>query len=328
VTGLTVLEGGGEPRPLPPPCQVCVCVHHGDCAVLGRHLKQMKLLGRTERTIRERRNAVLRMGRWLSSESALPFRTPVSVLDATAADLTAWRSGLDLCPGAIGSYVAHAREFYRFLTDEGIRQDNPARDLPVPRMPRRLPRPIGESELFFALEAAPPRIRPWIVLTAWCALRSKEVAFLLRSSILDQASPPVLVVTAAASKGGRHERAIPLSGFVLAELRTWNLPASGYAFPRRDGHSGPNQPWLVSHLIGEHFRSLGIAATAHQLRHRALSQAYIHSLDLRAVQEIAGHSSPAITAGYCAYAPQAAIDALEGIPSPPRLHVIRKDDTA
>ena len=314
MTRLTAIEGGGQRVPPPAPCVVCGVPHREECRLLARHLEHLRLRGRTERTCAERRYLVLRLGRWLD---------PVPVADATEDDLKTWRAALNLSPAAIGSYVAHCREFYRFLVAEGIRPGNPALGLPVPRPPRQLPRPIGESELFLALEAAAPRIRPWIVLGGWCALRSKEIAYLMRSSVMETAAPPVLVVTAAASKGGRHERCIPLSGFVLAEMAGWNLPASGYAFPRMDGRAGPNAPWLVSHLIGEHFRSLGIAATAHQLRHRALTQAYIHSLDLRAVQEIAGHSSPAITAGYCAYANRAAIDAVEGIPAPsPRLRIV------
>ena len=44
-------------------------------------------------------------------------------------------------------------------------------------------------------------------------------------------------------------------------------------------------------------RALGGAST-HSLRHRAATAAYAGTRDLRAVQELLGHSRPETTAGY------------------------------
>jgi integrase/recombinase XerC len=174
-----------------------------------------------------------------------------------------------------------------------------------------------------ALETAPRRIRLMIVLGAWCGLRACEIAGLMRESIMEAAVPPVLVVTAEATKGGRRERVIPLSRFVLDEIRAANLPASGHAFRRMDGGSGPNAAWRVSQLVNRHFHDLGIAATLHQCRHRMLSQAYQGTIDLRLVQDLAGHADPRTTSGYAAYASESAVKAVEGLPAPGRLHAVK-----
>jgi site-specific recombinase XerD len=53
----------------------------------------------------------------------------------------------------------------------------------------------------------------------------------------------------------------------------------------------------VSKLLS---RALGAGWTAHQLRHRFASTAYAAERDLRAVQELLGHSKPETTARYTA----------------------------
>ncbi len=315
MTALTALPGGGEPAPVAP-CVVCGVPHHGRrCGVLQRHLDGLKLRGHTVNSIYCRERAIIRMGKLL----------PAPVLDADAEMLAEWRAGLDMSHGSIAGYVAHAREFYRFAVKEGLRGDNPAADLPVPRQPRRLPRPINEKDLMRALETAPRRIRLWIVLAAWCGLRACEVAGLLRDSIMDSAVPPVLIVTLETAKGGRRERCIPLSTYVLEEIRAAQLPTAGFAFRRMDGHSGPLQPWRISQLVNRHLHGLGIAATLHSMRHRMLSQAYQGTLDLRLVQDLAGHADPRTTSGYAQFASESAVKAVEGLPSPGRLHAVRED---
>ena len=318
---LTALPGGGEPARA---CGVCGA-HYGPCGILRSHLDWLRLLGRSPNSIYARERAIIRMGAWLADpghyEELGITGSAVPVLDASAANLAAWRASLDLSYGAVCSYVSHAKHFCQWLVAEGLRADNPAAGLPVLRQPRRLPRPVSEESLFRVLESAPPRIRLWLVLAGWCGLRAAEIAGLTREAILDTRTPPVLVVSAESAKGSR-ERVIPLSPFVLAEIAAANLPAAGYAFRRRDGHPGPNAPWLVSHRSNMHLHECGVPATLHSLRHRALSQMYQHGRDLRAVQSVAGHASPATTSGYAAFSDQSAVDALNAIPAPGRLHVV------
>ena len=305
MTALTVLPGGGETDHAWSVCTLCGVAHHGACRILSRHLDWMSLRGLSATTIYARRGALRRLGAAL----------PVPVLDATAADLYEWRAHLGCAAQTTLQAVSSAKQFYAWAVAEGLRSDNPAGRLPVPRPPRMLPRPISEEDLMAALEQAPPRIRPWIALAAWCGLRAKEVAFLRAENIHVANDPPVLLVASDATKGSR-ERLIPLSAFVVAELAAAKLPSRGYAFRRHDGASGPNAPWLVSHLASDFLRDCGIPATLHSMRHRFASRTYQASKDIRAVQSLMGHVSPEVTSAYAAYSDTAAAAAVEALPVP------------
>jgi integrase/recombinase XerC len=279
------------------------------------HLDSLRLRGLTEETtVYDRRRALYRMARALG--------TPLA--DATEAGLLAWRRGLGVSPASVAAYVTHAREFYAWAQASGCRADNPAAGIPVPKLGRRIPRPISEDDLMSALDTAPRRIRLWLVLAAWCGLRAKEIAYLRVGCIQITADPPVLLVAADATKG-LTERTIPLCSFAVTEIRAAGLPGSGYAFRREDGRPGPNSPNQVSHVANRHLHRMGVAATLHQLRHRFGTQVYRARRDLRMTQELMGHARPDTTAGYAAYDKPAALAALEDLPAPGRrLRAVRR----
>jgi integrase/recombinase XerC len=275
---------------------------------VAEHLKWLALRGLPEATtIAERRRVLLTVHRHL--------RMPL--LDADAADLMGWRESIrHLSDASVNSYVSHLTAFYTWAASRGLVEDNPAASLPRPHIPRRLPRPIPTADLFRALEQAPQPLRLWLVLAAWCGLRCKEIARLRRDCIREQDQPPVLLIAGDATKG-RHERIVPLAPFAVTEIRAAGLPASGWAFRRADGRPGPNTPTRVSQITNDYLHSLGIAATMHTLRHWFGTQSYATSHDLRAVQELMGHSSPEITAGYAAWANAAAREITSALPVPP-----------
>jgi integrase len=280
--------------------------------VITRHLEHMRQRGLAGTTIYQRRRALSRLAQYLGG----------AVCEATAGELLEWRAQLTMGDDAIVAYVSHVREFFAWAAAAGLVDANPAEGLPVPRLGRRLPRPIGETDLMYAVQTAPPRIRPWLVLAGWAGLRAKEIARLRRTAVLEHASPPGLLIETDATKG-RTERFVPMSAFVLAELVPV-LPASGWVFPRRDGLPGPNQPHTVSHLANEHLHSLGITETLHQLRHRFGSGTYAVKRDLRVVQELLGHKYVTSTAGYAAFDNADAVAAVEALPAPRRLHLVTR----
>src|SRR4249920_119676 len=276
--------------------------------VLAAHLTSLRHRGHTENSIEARARALHRMA----------ARIGAPLLDATAADLAAWRENLTVTTNTVRSYASHAHEFYAWAVTQGYRDDNPSAGLLLPRRVAGLPRPAGEDVLMDAVTSAPLRVRPWLVLAGWAGLRAKEIALLRRERVLETASPPVILVASDATKG-RRERVVAMSAFVLAELRTAGLPRAGWVFTRRDGRPGPNAPWMVSHLANEHLRSCGTGVTLHQCRHRFASVLYQQTHDLRLVQELLGHQSPETTAGYAAYDRAGAADAVNSIPTPARL---------
>lgn len=276
-----------------------------------RHLRHLELLGRAPETIASRRRALTRMQAQLGKP----------LLEASAADLAAWRAGLTVGPGTVAGYVSHAVQYYAWAQAQGLIDENPAAGLPVPRLGRMLPRPVSQADLFAAVAGAPPRIRPWLVLAAWAGLRAKEIAYLRRESILDTARPRALVIARDATKGTR-ERAVPLCEFAHAALIEHGLPRSGFVFRRADEQPGPNTPARVSQAANRWLHGAGIGATLHQLRHWFGTEAYRATKDLRRVQELMGHARPESTAGYAEVSAADAIDVVEALPVPGRLRAV------
>lgn len=281
--------------------------------MLAGHLAWMRMQGRQPATITGRARALARIGRAL----------PVPLLEATPRQLLAWRAGLACRESGIRGEVSHLNQFYAWAVARGLAGANPAAGLPVPRAGRRLPRPIGEDDLMYALACAPPRIRLWLVLAAWAGLRAKEIAYLRRENVLLAHQPdPVILVAADATKG-INERAVPLCPFASAEITAARLPVTGWCFLRADGRPGPNTPARVSHVAAAHFRACGIAATLHMCRHRFGTLLYATSgNDLRLVQETLGHKKIESAAGYADWHKPAAAAAVSALPVPPQLRAV------
>jgi site-specific recombinase XerC len=257
-------------------------------------------------SVYERKLALARMEDWLGHPLLL----------ATRDELMTWRAKIDvLAPNTIATYVAHARCFFGWAIVEGLATSNPAENLPIPPIPRRLPRPIGDDDLMYALSLAPQPVRFMMVLMAWVGLRCKEVAYLQRASLLDKMTPPSVLVTVESTKGW-HERMVPLVSFVRSEIEIFDLPRHGRVF-LRPSDGDPFKPWGVSRHVNDFLHSLGIDETAHSLRHWFGTKAYHSSLDLRFVQELMGHLHPQSTAGYTAYNLTSSLITMEGIPVPP-----------
>lgn len=302
MTALTLIQGDGE-RTVTRPCRVCGVGHYGECQILARHIEHMALRGLAVKT-RENRVSQIRL-----AAAALP----VPLLDAGKADLRAWRAGLRREPGGILNSVSHVSQFLLWAVREGLIDANPADGLPVPRRPRRLPRPISQRDLFAALAAAPQPIRAWLVLGAFCGLRCVEIAGLKAGSVRLDEEPPVLIVTAESTKGGRTERVIPLTAFTVAELRPL-AAGSGYVF--RAAAGGPHQPHTISHRANAFLRSAGIRDEFHACRHYFGTHSYRGVRDLLAVADLMGHASVETTALYALYDSPQARKAVESIPVP------------
>lgn len=267
------------------------------------HLDWMRQRGLAESTIAARRMVLARVARF----------TGQPVWAASAGELARWRASLRTGDDAIAADLSHVRMFFAWLAGQGLRDDNPAAGLVVPRLAERLPRPIPEDRLLAAFRQAPRRIRPVIVLAGWCGLRAKEIALLRRERVLDTAAPPAILIAADATKG-RRERYVPMSDFVVAEIVP-ALPRHGWVFGRADGH-GHLTPDHLQHIVNGYLHSLGLTETLHTLRHRFASQALDACGNVRTVQELLGHKHLSSTAIYTRVSVTAAAAAVQAIPAP------------
>ena len=209
------------------------------------------------------------------------------------------------------------RQFFKFLYGEGLRGDDPTGILDAPKKGRSLPKTLSVDDVTRLIaraeaEAAEPggnlllkrRLHVLVELLYATGLRVSELVS-LPASVLAQ-SGRFLVV-----KGkGNKERMVPLSRAAVSALETYGEalaaeigddPAAGdFLFPAqsKEGHL-PRQVFArdLKALAGR----AGIRAATlspHVLRHAFASHLLQNGADLRAVQELLGHSDISTTQIY------------------------------
>lgn len=189
------------------------------------------------------------------------------------------------------------RVFFGLLQDLELRPHDPARRLPRIRIPRGVPRPCPDGAIRDALDVTDARLRLAIRLGAEAGLRRMEIATLRRDAIEGWSGD--FHVHIRCGKGG-HARVVPIADDLAHQLRASGDGTSTYLFPSPAG--GHVTPRHLGKLIGD---ALPDHWSAHTLRHRYATVAYQASGDLRAVQELLGHQSPATTAIYTKVGDQA-----------------------
>lgn len=201
----------------------------------------------------------------------------------TLADLILFMSNPGWGPEARRSARSSLRLFYRWAEAVALVDVDPTRFLPTVLVPRGIPRPTPERIVVLAFDRADTRGRLMILLALLAGMRRTEIATLH----IRHVSGDAIHVT---GKGG-HQRIVPLHPMLAEALAGW--AALGFVFPGKDhGHLSPH--W-VGKLLGTY---LGPGWTGHTLRHAAATAWYATERDLRAVQELLGHSRPETTARY------------------------------
>lgn len=173
--------------------------------------------------------------------------------------------------------------FYGWAAPRGYTASNPIVALPPVRVPAGVPKPVPEPIYRAALAEADPETRLILLLGGCAGLRISEIAAFHADSIVDG----FLVIC---GKGGRTRR-IPIH------------PALAVALDGLHGHAFPSPLRAREYVTPQYIETRVLAIlpkpwTAHSLRHRFGTMAFRGSHNLRSVQELLGHSSPATTARY------------------------------
>ena len=229
---------------------------------------------------------------------------------ATSDELEKWVSELrarGLTPATVGRRVAAARSFYRHLVLLGVRVDNPAAEVELPRRRRRLPRTLSPSEAERLIDAAAgitPRAlrdRALVELLYGAGLRVSEAVGLDRGRVDLEAR-----LVRPIGKGGK-ERIVPLGRAATEALRRYLARGRPYLDRR-------HRPELFLNAQGGPLTRAGaflilrrLAAAAglepervhpHLLRHSFATHLLEGGADLRSVQEMLGHADLATTELY------------------------------
>lgn len=237
----------------------------------------MRAVGRPESTIGLRTYHVRRVMRSVKTN---PW-------ELTTDELVAFLAATGWAPETRRSYRASLRGFYAWAQASGRRQDSPAALIPPIRLPRSVPRPTPEE--FFEQALAQASEREWLMLklAGVCGLRRGEIARVRREDVEEDLVGRSLRVIGK----GAHVRLVPLPDDIARRIARcppgWLFPSPQRPGPLTAGHVGV----MVSRLLPEGW-------ACHTLRHRCGTRAYAGTHDLRAVQELLGHSKPETTALY------------------------------
>ncbi len=209
------------------------------------------------------------------------------------------------------------RQFLGFLASEGIRADNPGRDLALPTAARPLPKtldPRDVERLFTALAdrlAADPspatlRLSALVELLYGSGLRATELVSLPRHAVRPGRGFLVL-----AGKGGK-ERLVPVGARAEAAViaHAAHVPReAAWLFPSRGGQ--PLTRLRLYQLVKALAAEAGIPperVSPHVLRHAFATHLLEGGADLRTVQTLLGHADIATTQIYTHIAGRALIE--------------------
>lgn len=203
--------------------------------------------------------------------------TGVHPKDAKRRDVERWWRELEtLAPASRRTYLSHLRSYYA-----AVDKRDPTRHLRVPARPRYAPRPLDEADYAMVLRMVGGDVGVWVALAGRVGLRCVELARMRPADVERDADGARLRVE---GKGGRV-RWVPLDAELERRL-------AGYSWPDVTAST-------VSKMVARAMRSVGVDATAHQLRHTAATR-YLEAsgFDLAGTSRFLGHASVSTTMVY------------------------------
>jgi integrase/recombinase XerD len=255
---------------------------------------------RAPKTVEAYRRDLAALAAWLDRPVA---QVTTEQLEQYVAELRA----AGLAPATIGRRVAAVRSFFRHETLLGVRSDNPAAELELPRRRRTLPRTLSPAEAERLVEAASgtsPRAlrdRALVELLYGAGLRVSEAVGLDKGSVDLDAR-----LVRCIGKGSK-ERIVPIGRQAVTALRRYLSRGRPFLDTR-------HRPELFLNAKGGGLTRAGaflilrrLAAKAglepervhpHLLRHSFATHLLEGGADLRSVQEMLGHADLATTELY------------------------------
>jgi integrase/recombinase XerD len=201
------------------------------------------------------------------------------------------------------------RHYYRFLSAEGVREDNPIDTIDMPKQGRSLPKLLSEDEVDAILREA--RARPGPAGLRLTALLETLYATGLRVSELvslplaaAKRDPRLIMVRGKGDK----ERVVPISQPARDALEAWlktraqleQYRESPFLFPSR-GKAAHLTRHRFAQLLKDTAADAGIdpqKVSPHVLRHAFATHLLNRGADLRSVQKMLGHADISTTQIY------------------------------
>jgi integrase/recombinase XerC len=217
--------------------------------------------------------------------------------------------GYGLSKVSVARALASLRSMYKWLGREGIVQQNPAKLVSSPKLPKKLPRVPTVEELNGLLNtempesaAFPERDRAIFELLYGCGLRNSELVGTELGDI--QEANGVILIRGK----GKKQRYVPLEGAAADALAAYRearqkvlnatRKKTGRLFINQRG--GPLTTRSVGRIVKKIAVSRGLPTDIHPhtLRHAFGTHMLTEGADLRSIQELLGHERLATTEKY------------------------------
>lgn len=212
---------------------------------------------------------------------------------------------------SVARSLAAVRSLYRWLAQEGVVEQNPAKLVSTPKLPKKLPRVPTIEEMNSVLDGEMPEVAAFperdqllLELLYGCGMRNSE----LIGIDLDHIRPTAEAILVRGK--GKKERYVPFGGTAATALAVY-LPArqkllAGTAQNRDNRALLINRRGgrLSTRSVGRIVKKIAVAkglspdVHPHTLRHAFGTHMLEEGADLRAIQEMLGHERLATTQRY------------------------------
>ncbi len=262
--------------------------------------------GAAPATVRVYRSNLQRYIDFLGEERGI-----VAAEQVQRADISAYAAYLSnerkFRPSTMEQHISVIKGYHRFLVREGFSGMDPSQTIPLPRKPKALPDVISISQVSSLLDQMPDstplelRDATMLEVLYGCGLRVSELVGLDMDRIyLDEECLRVL------GKGSK-ERIVPISGMAAQRLRQYlrdarpALSKSAAPVPAvfLNARGGRLSRQTVHSVVSRAGLSIGVKDLhPHTLRHSFATHLLEGGADLRAIQEMLGHSDISTTQIY------------------------------
>ena len=217
--------------------------------------------------------------------------------------------GNGLSKTSVARALAAVRSLYRWLAREGVVDQNPAKLVATPRLPKKLPRVPTIEEMNSVIDGAMPEVaafperdRLMLELLYGCGIRNSELTGINVDDI--RLSAEAILIRGK----GKKERYVPFGDSAKSALATY-LPERQKVLAATHKHSNAllinrRGGRLTTRSVGRIIKKIAVAkglspdVHPHTLRHAFGTHMLEEGADLRAIQELLGHERLATTQRY------------------------------
>lgn len=210
---------------------------------------------------------------------------------------------------SVARALAAVRSLYRWLAQEGVVEQNPAKLVATPKLPKRLPRVPTIEEMNSVLDGQMPEVAAFperdllmLELLYGCGIRNSELTGINLDDI--RLSAEAILIRGK----GKKERYVPFGGSAKGALVAY-LPARQAALAELHKNSAAllinrRGGRLTTRSVGRIIKRIAVAkglspdVHPHTLRHAFGTHMLEEGADLRAIQELLGHERLATTQRY------------------------------